>query len=109
MQEQRLSSWFHQWFGTGSKPEKKDGYLENGNTKAQDLTFVSTADMLAELNKRHDALIILGMRFEEKERYTIIRHQQGHRYVLLGMLSNMADLINKIENEHLKYRAEDNV
>lgn len=76
---------------------------------SQELTFVSTKDLMEELARRHDAVVILGMRFTSKDGYNIARFHRGHRYVCLGMLSNAATLINDMENGSLKYCKEDNV
>ena len=73
-----------------------------GNTTKEDLTFTSTDSLLTELAKRHDALVVLGMRFTTKDGYNITRYHRGHRYVCLGMLSNAQSLINNVENEHLR-------
>lgn len=79
-----------------------------GSTQA-DLTFVSTKELIAELAKRHDALVVGGMNFKSKDAYNVVRFRQGHRHVCLGLLSNIASIINDDENKTLHYNAEDNV
>lgn len=67
-----------------------------------DLTFIQTSELIDELNRRHDALIVLGMRFNSKDAYGITRFHQGHRYVCLGLLSNATAMINEVEMAQLK-------
>lgn len=72
------------------------------NPQAVDLTFCQTAELIAELTKRHDAIVVTGIRFETNNGgYTVTRHHSGHRYVCLGLISNMESLINPIENSSL--------
>ncbi len=73
-----------------------------------DLTFVSTKELIAELAKRHDALVIGGMNFKSKDAYNVVRFRQGHRHVCLGLLSNIQSIINDEENKNLLYNTEDN-
>lgn len=69
----------------------------------QDLTFVSTDDLITELGKRNDAMVFLGMRFTSVDgKYEIKRIHHGHRYICLGMLSNVESVINDIENNNLR-------
>lgn len=70
-----------------------------GSTES--LTFVDTKQLIDELARRHDAFIILGMKFKTENNYEVVRFHQGHRYVCLGMLDNMKSLINEIENKSL--------
>lgn len=90
------------------KPKAKDSTLEPVHS-SQDLTFIQTHDLLVELAKRHDAMVFLGMKFTSIEGgYDIKRLHTGHRYVCLGMMANMESLINKIENDNLKYKSQEN-
>jgi hypothetical protein len=71
-------------------------------TEKFDLTFCSSDELVKELNKRHDALIISGVKFTNiNGEYKVIRNYFGHRLVCLGLLSNMSSLINIEENKSL--------
>lgn len=101
MREERLAGWFQQWFGPRSRPGKENGDMDRESTK--DLTFVPTLQLVEELKKRHDALIVCGVRFTDvKGAYKVLRVHNGHRFVCLSLLSNMESIINSIENANLK-------
>lgn len=72
-----------------------------GNQKV-DLTFMSSKELIDELAKRNDALVVLGMRFETNSKYAVTRYFQGNRFVCLGLLANEESRINNIENEQLE-------
>lgn len=76
--------------------------MENGKQETQDLTFVPTMKLCDELKKRHDALVIAGVRFTDVQgSYKLLRIHHGHRFVCLSQLSNMESIINAIENASL--------
>lgn len=102
-----VSSRVLQWLRTCGKPKAENANMGSGTAKT-DLTFISSKELIDELAKRHDALVVLGMRFNKLNQYSITRFHAGHRYVCLGMMSNMQSLINDTENEQLKYNKEDN-
>lgn len=66
-----------------------------------DLTLVGTDELLEELYKRHDAVVIAGIRFTKvRGDYEIMRYFRGHRIVCLGMLENVKSFINEEENKN---------
>lgn len=80
--------------------------MENTNdagptTSSNALSLVSTTDLLKELKSRHHAVVFSAMIFKSNDRYDIIREYSGHRFVCLGMLSNLESLINPVENSSL--------
>ncbi len=66
-----------------------------------EVELVPTEVLISELQKRHCAFVFLGIIFKTQSQYTIIRRFNGHRHVCLGMLSNMASIINEYENKNL--------
>ena len=77
--------------------------MERESMKLEDLTFVSTAHLVEELKKRHDAIVISAVRFTDvKGAYKVLRVHNGHRFVCLSLLSNLESIINSIENANLK-------
>lgn len=66
-----------------------------------DLTFVTKKQLIDELAKRHDAIVVLGLRFESQIKYTVTRYHAGNRHVCLGLISNESSIINNIENSQL--------
>ena len=67
-----------------------------------ELSLCSTKDLMAELARRHDALVIAGMKFTTTSGgYSVTRYHQGHRHVCIGMMSNIESLLNQIENSSL--------
>ena len=67
------------------------------------LTFSSTEDLLKELHKRHDALIVSGVKFTNVNgEYVLTRFFRGHHIVCLGLLNNMSSVVNKAENKRLE-------
>ncbi len=74
--------------------------INGANTK--DLTFISTLDLVEELKKRHDALVVCGMKFTTGTQYEIFRHYSGHSYVCLGMMAQLESNITEKENNELK-------
>lgn len=76
--------------------------MADGKQEAQDLTFIPTMKLVDELKKRHDALVVCGVRFTDVQgSYKLLRVHHGHRFVCLSQLSNMASIINAIENASL--------
>lgn len=77
--------------------------MEREPAKDTDLTFVPTLQLVDELKKRHDALVLMGVRFTDvKGAYKVLRIHHGHRFVCLSLLSNLESIINSIENANLK-------
>lgn len=66
------------------------------------LTFCQTADLIEELKKRHDAIVVAGIKFTNtKGGYTVTRFHHGHRFVCLGLMANVESIINVTENSLL--------
>lgn len=67
------------------------------------LTFISTKDLLDELYKRHDAVVVAGIKFTKvRGDYEVTRYFRGHRVVCLGVIENVKSLINDEENRNLQ-------
>jgi len=101
MYAKRLASWLlRRVIGTG-KPQRKGAKM--GNSQATtDLTFIQTKELIDELTKRHDALVVAGIKFTNvKGGYTVTRFHHGHRYVCLGLMANVESIINTTENSAL--------
>lgn len=65
-----------------------------------DLTFVSNDDLLNELVKRHDAIVITGVRFTKTNGdYVVMRRRNGNRFVCIGLLDTFRHLIEQEENQ----------
>lgn len=64
----------------------------------ENLSLVPTDDLLDELFKRHDALVVTGMKFTASNgAYVTLRRFNGNRYVCNGMLDTMQALIVREE------------
>lgn len=60
-----------------------------------DLTFVSTKEMIDELVKRHDGLIVAGIKFTSQAQYILTKHWCGNHFVCLGVIEDMKHQINR--------------
>lgn len=69
--------------------------MEEARDSKIDLTFVSTADMIAEMQKRHDGLCIAGIKFTTAHHFTCTKHWGGNHFVCLGILQDLIHQINK--------------
>ncbi len=65
------------------------------NRAKADLTLVSNKDLIDELAKRHDGLVISGIKFTTQTNFLLTKHWGGNHFVCLGLLSDMARIINK--------------
>ena len=69
-----------------------------------DITFASTEDLIAELLKRHDAMIITGTRFTNKNgEYIEVRRWVGHHYSLLALASHVMHVLNREKEGNMQY------
>ncbi len=60
-----------------------------------DLTFIPTKEMIAELAKRHDGLVIAGIKFTTPTNFALTKYWGGNHFVCLGVLEDMKHQINK--------------
>lgn len=94
-----ILGWILQWF---KRCNTNKGTVSIMGYSKEDLTFFQTKELVDELAKRHDALVIAGIRFiKTNGQYEVLRFHNGHRLVCLGQISNMQSLINKEENDFL--------
>ncbi len=63
--------------------------------QATDLTFVSTADIIKEMAKRHDGMVIAGIKFTTPTNFALTKYWGGNHFVCLGILEDMKHQINK--------------
>lgn len=73
----------------------------NDHQVTKDLSLVSVNDLIAELMKRHDAVVFAGKIHRSALQYTVTRRWNGHRDTCLAMCSNLESLINDAENKSL--------
>ena len=67
------------------------------------LTFCSTKELIDELYKRHDSLVIAGIKFTKVDgSFEVTRFHKGHNIVCLGLIDNMTTLINADLNSKLE-------
>lgn len=60
-----------------------------------DLTFVSTQELIAELAKRHDGLVVAGIKFTSITNFNLTKHWGGNHFVILGILEDIKHQVNK--------------
>lgn len=63
--------------------------------EATKLDLISTKDLVDELCKRHDGLVISGIKFTTMTNFVLTKHWAGNHFVCLGLLADMEHLINK--------------
>ena len=61
--------------------------IPDKKVRKPDLTFVDTEDIVEELIKRYDALVIVGAKFiNVNGSYNILKRYGGHPFVMLALL-----------------------
>lgn len=75
--------------------------MDSSNQTKQDLSLVSIDELLAELYKRHDAVIFAAKIHKNVQQYSIIRKWYGHLDSCRAMCSNLEFLMNEAENKSL--------
>ncbi len=63
-----------------------------------DLNFIPTDDLIDEICKRHDHIVIAGMKVcDEKGAYITVRRWQGNSFVCLGVVEVVKQMISGAE------------
>lgn len=60
-----------------------------------DLTFIPSKELIDELTKRHDGLVIAGIKFTSQVHFKLTKHWCGNHFVCLGMVEDMKHQINR--------------
>lgn len=60
-----------------------------------DLTFISNKELIDELAKRHDGLVIAGIKFTTMTNFMLTKHWVGNHFVCLGIVEDMKRQINR--------------
>lgn len=60
-----------------------------------DLSLVDIKDIINELVKRHDGLVIAGIKFTTISNFVLTKHWGGNHFVCLGILEDMKYQINR--------------
>lgn len=60
-----------------------------------DLTLISNKELIDELAKRHDGLVVAGIRFNTTTNFVLTKHWGGNHFVCLGVLEDMKHQINR--------------
>lgn len=60
-----------------------------------DLTFISNGDLIQELAKRHDGLVIAGIKFTTNTNFLLTKYWGGNHFVCLGILEDMKHQIHR--------------
>lgn len=60
-----------------------------------DLTFLSSKELIDELAKRHDGLVIAGIKFNTMTNFILTKHWAGNHFVCLGIIEDMKHQINR--------------
>jgi hypothetical protein len=66
-----------------------------------DLSLISLDDIVQEIFRRHDSVIIGALKYKDVAHYNVLRKYYGHRHSCLALASNLASLINNDENKSL--------
>lgn len=68
-----------------------------------DLALISTKDLIDEIVKRHDGMVIAGIKFNTQTSYVLTKHWSGNHFVCLGVIEDMKHQINRQgENNFIK-------
>jgi hypothetical protein len=65
------------------------------SNQAIDLTFVSNKELIDELVKRHDGLVVAGIKFTTQNNFLLTKHWSGNHFLVLGILEDMKHQVNK--------------
>lgn len=60
-----------------------------------DLTFVPTQELISEMARRHDGMIIAGIKFNTMANFSLTKYWGGNHFVCLGILEDMKHQINR--------------
>lgn len=60
-----------------------------------DITFVPTQELINELAKRHDGMIVAGIKFTTMSNFALTKYWGGNHFVCLGILEDMKHQINR--------------
>lgn len=64
-------------------------------SQATDLTFIPTQELITEMAKRHDGLVIAGIKFNTNSAFVLTKYWGGNHFVCLGMIEDMKHQINR--------------
>lgn len=59
------------------------------------LTLIPTKELIDELVKRHDGLVVAGIKFTTQYNFALTKHWCGNHFVCLGMIEDMKHQINR--------------
>lgn len=74
--------------------------MDSPQTKI-DLSLIPLEDLMSEIFRRHDSVIIAAVVHKSAIQYQVTRKYYGHRYSCLALCSNLEHLINIDENKSL--------
>lgn len=60
-----------------------------------DVSLIPVEDLIKELVRRHDGIIIAGIKFTTQHNYVLTRHWSGNHFVCLGILEDAKHQINR--------------
>lgn len=64
-------------------------------SEVTDLTFISTKELIDEVARRHDGIVIAGIKFTSQHHFKLTKHWAGNHFVCLGVLEDMKHQINR--------------
>lgn len=65
------------------------------SNQAIDLTFVSNKELIDELAKRHDGMVVAGIKFTTQTNFMLTKHWGGNHFVVLGILEDLKHQVNR--------------
>lgn len=60
-----------------------------------DIALLSSKELIDELAKRHDGLVIAGIKFITMSNFVLTKYWGGNHFVCLGVLEDMKHQINR--------------
>lgn len=63
--------------------------------QAIDLTFTPTQELINEMAKRHDGLVIAGIKFTTPVNFALTKYWGGNHFICSGILEDMKHQINR--------------
>lgn len=60
-----------------------------------DLTFIATQELINEMAKRHDGMIISGIKFNTMDNFCLTKYWGGNHFVCLGILEDVKHQIHR--------------
>ncbi len=70
------------------------------DTSMTDLSLVPTNDLTEELVKRHDAVVLTGIKYTKEDEYITFRLFSGNRFVCNGLIGVINTMIANDEIGH---------